>query len=507
MPLTLPAPITRRQFLRRLGIATGATLGLSPLHDLRAIAQPARPVHVVILGAGLAGLCAGLELERRGHTCTILEAETSHVGGRARTLRFDTGLYGEAGAMRVPKGHALPRHYVSEFGLTLSPFVQSNPEAFYFVRGRRERIKDVSRLNPLYALKPAEREQDPDDLWAGSLVKRLQSLSSEERAELSSLTPASPALRSLDEQSLQQLFETEGLSPEAVEFLAMTYGLEALLGSAVSEHLREEQYGVWTKGFDEIVGGTDRLPAAFATRLRSKPRMGAEVVRLEQDAGRRRAAAIYRDKDKLARVEGDFVLCTLPFSVVSRLEVEPAFSGVKQRAIRELNYDSATKVLAVTRRRFWEQDEGIFGGGTYTDLPTGTTWYPSDNATARDAKISGAPAVFLASYSWGQTARRLATLPHTQRSALALSHLARVHPQLGRPGEVRRTASWSWDNHRWNAGAFAWFMPGQWTALHRHVVAPEGRIYFAGEHASLSHTWMQGALESALIAVRAMLTA
>ena len=27
----------------------------------------------------------------------------------------------------------------------------------------------------------------------------------------------------------------------------------------------------------------------------------------------------------------------------------------KQRAIRELNYDSATKVLAVTRRRFWEQ--------------------------------------------------------------------------------------------------------------------------------------------------------
>jgi monoamine oxidase len=50
-------------------------------------------------------------------------------------------------------------------------------------------------------------------------------------------------------------------------------------------------------------------------------------------------------------------------------------------------------------------------------------------------------------------------------------------------------------------------MPGQWSALHRHIVAPEGRIYFAGEHASLVHTWMQGALESALISVRAMLTA
>ena len=508
MPPTPQSRITRRQFLRRLGIATGATLGLAPLHDLRAIAQPVRPIHVVIVGAGLAGLCAALELERRGHTCTILEAETTHIGGRVRTLRFETGLYGEAGAMRVPKGHALPRHYIAEFGLSLSPFVQSNPEAFYFVRGRRERIKDVLRLNPLYSLSEGEREKTPDELWAGSLVKRLKALKPEERAELASLGPASSTMRGLDQQSLQQLLEAEGLSPDAIEFLAVTNGLETLLGSALTEHLREEEQGLWTGGFDEIVGGMDRLPAAFVIRLKSKPRMGAEVVRLEQDAQRGKAAAVYRDKDnRSVRVEGDFILCTLPFPVLSRLEVEPAFSGSKQRAIRELSYDSSTKVLAVTRRRFWEEDDGIFGGGTSTDLPTGTTWYPSNNATARDPKVSGAPAVFLASYSWGQTARRLATLPHAQRSALALTHLARVHPQLSRAGEVRRTASWSWDNHRWSGGAFAWFTPGQWTALHRHVIAPEGRVHFAGEHASLGHTWMQGALESALNAVRAMLTA
>jgi monoamine oxidase len=41
--------------------------------------------------------------------------------------------------------------------------------------------------------------------------------------------------------------------------------------------------------------------------------------------------------------------------------------------------------------------------------------------------------------------------------------------------------------------------------LYRHVIAPEGRIYFAGEHASLAHTWMQGALESGLRAVQDML--
>ena len=314
-------------------------------------------------------------------------------------------------------------------------------------------------------------------------------------------------MRGLDQLSLQQLCEGAGLSPEAIDFLASVNGLGPELPTAATEHLREELRELWTRGFDEIVGGTDRLPAAFAARLRAKPRMGAEVVAIEQDPLRRRAAALYLERGRARRVEGDFVLCTLPFSVLSRLGIDRTLSGPKQRAIRELNYDSSTKVLALAARRFWETDDGIFGGGTYTDLPTGIAYYPADNAGARDPKVSARPAVMLASYTWGQAARRLAALAHGERAALALRHLARVHPQLGTAGMVRRTASWSWDNHPWSSGAFAWFLPGQHSALYRHVIAPEGRVIFAGEHASLSHTWMQGALESALRAVREILTA
>lgn len=499
-------PLGRRHFLRRLGFALGATLGTTPLRELAAVAAPA-PLHVVIVGAGLAGLCAALELERRGHTCTVLEAETRHVGGRVRTLRFDGGLYGEAGAMRVPKNHTLTRHYVAEMGLTLRPFVQSNPEAFVFARGRRERMRDVATLGAAYALSPAERGKSPDQLWAASLARRLEAMTPHERADLLSVEPGRDGVRSLDRLSLRQVLEAEGLSAEAIEFLAVGSGVDTLLDTAATEHLREEHMAVWSAGFDEIVGGTDRLPAAMAARLRRQPRMGCEVVRLEQDPLRKRAAAIYREAERPRRVEGDFLLCTLPFSVLSRVEVVPELSGVKRRAIRELNYDSSTKILAVTARRFWEQDDHIYGGGTFTDLPTGTTWYPADNATARDPTVSAAPAVFLASYSWGQTARRWAAMPHRQRSEVALRHLARVHPQLRDAAVVPRTASWSWDTHPWSSGAFAWFLPGQHVALHRHVVAPEGRIYFAGEHTSLTHTWMQGALESALVAVREMLAA
>ncbi len=419
---------TRRQFLQRLALGTGAALGVSLLDELDALARPQPRLRFVIVGAGLAGLCAAYELEQHGHTVVLLEAEASHVGGRVRTEHFGSGLYGELGAMRIPASHHLARRYIQRFGLALRPFVQFNPSAYYYTAGRRQRIKHAGHLNHLY-----------------------------------------------------------------------THNMEPTEGS------------IWAQEFSEIVGGMDLLPAAFAARLRSKPKMGCAVIRLEQDAARRRVAAVYQEREggqargkaPQQRVEGDFLLCTLPLPILRRLEIEPAFSPAKQRAIRELPYLAAHKVLAVTVRRFWESQDGIFGGGTFTDLPGGITYYPSDNARTKSPRLSAGPGVLLASYTIGRGAQHLEVRPPAERSALVLHDLARVHPQLAQAGMVRQAVCWSWSQHEWSRGGFAW--PGRREELHRPIVAPEGRIFFAGEHTSLVHTWMQGALESALLAVREML--
>ena len=56
-----------------------------------------KPKHVIIVGAGMSGLCAAYELAQVGHTVTIIEKQ-SRVGGRVKTLsepHFSKGLWAD----------------------------------------------------------------------------------------------------------------------------------------------------------------------------------------------------------------------------------------------------------------------------------------------------------------------------------------------------------------------------------------------------------------------------
>jgi monoamine oxidase len=69
---------------------------------------------------------------------------------------------------------------------------------------------------------------------------------------------------------------------------------------------------------------------------------------------------------------------------------------------------------------------------------------------------------------------------------------------------IEAGASHMWHDNPYAGGAFALFDPRQQTLLYDDIVKPEGRIHFAGEHASLYHAWIQGAFESGLRAAIAV---
>jgi monoamine oxidase len=444
--------------------------------------QAARPRRVVVVGAGMAGLVAAYELLRAGHDVMILEAQ-QRVGGRVCTLRapFGEGLYAEAGAMRIPRSHALTMAYVDRLGLHVRPLAAYTPPNYY-LRGRRYRLAeacaDAEALG--FAVAEHERGKSVEDLWSAALRPVLKRLRGTNEAEWPAL------LAEYDRLSTRQFLEGCGWSDGAIEMFGVLFNQEALLASSFLEVLLEEAHQCYTN-LVEIEGGMDGLPKAFLPSLQGRIRFGAKVVALEQDAGS--VTAHYQSLLEQGQVSADYGVITLPFPVLRYVDVLQPFSHGKQRAIRELHYDASTKVFAQCRRRFWEDDEGIQGGRTVTDLPVRTIYYPEHGReTGRG--------VLLASYTWGEDAQRWGSLAPQERIVQAVRNVSQVHPQICAEFEVGGSKVWQDDPYA--GGAFAVFNPGQEASLLSHVIAPEGRFHFAGEHASLSHAWIQGAIHSGL---------
>jgi monoamine oxidase len=129
----------------------------------------------------------------------------------------------------------------------------------------------------------------------------------------------------------------------------------------------------------------------LARSLKAPVNQGAEVVQIVQTGSC--VSASWIRGNECQQVSADWLICTAPLGVLTRIAMRPPLSARKQDAIRRLSYDSATKVLALTRRRFWESDDDIFGGGSVSDGILGSTWYPSDNEQ-KDPEISAAPSIW-----------------------------------------------------------------------------------------------------------------
>jgi monoamine oxidase len=264
----------------------------------------------------------------------------------------------------------------------------------------------------------------------------------------------------------------------------LLFNQEALMNSSFLELLREELGNYYTD-LVYLDGGTDNLPRAFLPELGRHIRFGAKMTALEQTDDD--VTVHYRTGAGRFSVTGDYMVLTVPFPVLRHVEVLTPFSRMKQRAIRQLHYDASAKVFLQFRRRFWEEDDGIVGGGSVTDLAVRNVYYPDHG---RDTGRG----VMLASYTWGEDAQRWGSLSPEDRCVQALEDVARLHPQAIEDFEVG--ASKMWHDDEFAGGAFALFDPGQQTLLYEAICAPEGRVHFAGEHASLAHAWIQGAIES-----------
>ncbi|HEY4367652.1 MAG TPA: NAD(P)/FAD-dependent oxidoreductase [Steroidobacteraceae bacterium] len=469
--------VTRREFVKAAALGAGG-LVLSRAEALALMngdGATGAGRKVVILGAGVAGLAAGLKLTEQGYDVVILEART-RPGGRVHTIRepFSDGLYAEAGAGRIPVTHTLTLEYVKRYGLQLDPFYpQSGGEAFLW-RGKRQAVPrggspDLKSLSVDFTA--AERKAGFGGLSA-LYFDRL-------REEIRGLPQAGwpfPEFDKYKDTGFADYLKRQGASSDAIRYLTQGFDEDSLLDFA-HDALSHAVRMLW-----KIRGGNDGLPYAMANVLRGKIRYGAEVKRIEQTATDVRVAFTaggVTHTESAARV-----ICTLPFTVLRDIEVAPAWSPAKADVVQNLYLGPVARVFVQTRTRFWER-QGLNGFAT-VDQPM-EIWSPTYDQPGQRGIVM--------SYIYEGLAREYSQLAAPAQIERTLDLYEQVHPGIRQEFETATT--WSWSNEKYSRGAFLVTKAGQFDRL-RHVATPEGRIHFAGEHTSPWPGWIQGGLHSGL---------
>ncbi len=463
--------------------------------------------HVVILGAGIAGLVAAYELGKAGYKTTVLEAR-GRVGGRVWSVRggdrveqigrpdqycqFQNGFYMNAGAARLPTAHTTILGYARQFDVPLEVMVNVDRSAHWdynkdgvterqAVNDTKGRIAEL--LEKSLAGNSLDAQMTPDDKeklktylaqW-GALGKDGSYTGSDRNGYKINPGGFAHPPQTMDPLTLHRIIE------------------DGFWGGGLSF---EETFDQQAPMF-QPVGGMDRIAYAIYGHVKDSVRLNTPVTAVGQlDNGVRVMLA------DGGMVEGDYVLCTLPATMVKKLNIR--LSAAKKQALANTVYGISTKV-AWESPRFW-QDDGIMGGLAFTDQPNALVWYPSGDwynprGILMTAYSSGGfgptPGVANGASSAGQ---KFAGMTADERFAVCKDVVERMHP--GKSALLEKPLTVSWTQTPWSEGIAANWRPEQRATDYAELCKPEGRVFFAGEHLSYIGAWQEGAALSSFEAMK-----
>jgi len=457
---------------------------------------------VIILGAGLAGMTCAYELNKLGYECIILEAR-ERTGGRCWSIRngskhtevdkpgvtasFDEGLYFNAGPSRIPHHHQLTLHYCKELGVPIQVYNNVNESAYYYAEGKgplsNKKIRNREVHNDIrgYMTEMMAKTMDHGNLDTGltkeDAEKVIEYLMAEGGLDIDKLYKASARRGYLespgagnrpgkiaDPNKLADLIHSGLMDPDFYNVAEYTYELQMTMFQAV--------------------GGMDQIAKALEKKVAPMLKMGAEVINiLNLPEG---VKITYKDAKGEQVINGDICICTLPLPVLSN--VNNNFSPEVSKAIDFISYNQTGKIGLQFKRRFWEEDENIYGGITHTNNDLTQIFYPSYDYLSKKGILIGY-------YNFNEKAERVGELNFTDREKLALQKGRLIHPQYDQ--EFERSFSVSWHKTKYNQGGWAVYSNSTRKDYYPALFKPDKNVYFAGEHLTYLNAWMAGAFESA----------
>ncbi len=509
-----PQSVTKREFLEAFAAVGGVSAVMSALDGWGmgiASAAEAPPdlmgrsegTSVLILGAGLSGMTAAYELGLRGYDCKILEArpfaggrcqssragfKTTTIDGETRTCDFDEGQYFNHGPWRLPSFHYAVFHYVRKFGVPMEIMVQENDLGYL-------QFDDAD--GPLAGRRVRKREIKAD----------MRGYISELLAKLVDQGALDEDLTNRDKEQLVDYLIREGfLNARDLRYKGTVHrghaAFDPMGASTASEALAFKEIlhsglGNSFQGVTPIdhptmmyqpVGGMDQIARGFERKVGDVITYNAEVQELRQDDNG--VSVPYRDTatGEVRVAKADYCITTIPLGILSKLPSD--LSDQCKEAMAAPGKMTVGKLSLQMNRRFWEEDDDIYGGSSTLGIPGHTVIYPSYGYFGRKGIIKSA-------YPIGRPAVAFGELSLAEQVEQAIERSERIHPGQFRKHYDGKAFSIAWHRTRYSeAGWSTWSPPDR--QEHLPVLRErQGRVYFAGDYISSLSGWQVGAIESA----------
>ena len=470
-----------------------------------------RGATVLILGAGMAGLSAALELRNAGYKVQLLEYNErpggrnwslyggdtyTELGGYTQHVQFSEGLYLNPGPWRIPYHHRALLDYCKRLKVTLEPFTQVNYAAYLHSStafgGKPQRYREVhADFNGHVAelLAKATNQSHLDQ----TVSREDREVLVEAMREWGALDQDYQYKKGLRSSERRGWVSDPGGGTTSEPIASDPIALHDLMQSRLWGFIAAGHGYEFQNTLFQPVGGMGMIGKAFGRELADLIRYNAKVTDIKQDE--RGVTVAYQDTKAGGAVrtaQAQYCICTIPASILSQI---PLTVGAPMKsAIDALYYDSAIKVGLQFKRRFWEQDEDIYGGISFTDMPNALIGYPNTRF------FGDGPGVLLGAYTFGANSFQYAAMSPEERIRKTVEYGTKIHPQY--PAEFQHGAAVAWHRVPWTLGCAA-----HWTEELRdrhfdNLCAFDGRIVLAGEHASRLPAWQEGALLSSLDAVK-----